>query len=350
MKKILLIFKLLIFNLSRKINKVFILPISYTYSVTSLCDSKCKTCMIWKNKNKNDLELNEWEKIIKNIGNVPYWVTITGGNQFLRKDILDFINLIIKYNKPLVINIPVSCINPKLILSNIKSILKLINNKKIKLILNISIDGIGKQHDYIRGIDGSFNTSIYTINELKKLKKNNSNLIVGTYTIISKYNIDNFLDIFEYIQNKIKPDNYGFEISEKRKELFNLNNDFMPNNNEILNIFKKNINLKSKGIFIKIKNYLRNKYYKNVFLTLKKNKEIIPCFAGISSIQISSSGNVWQCCTKTNDFGDLRKENYNFKKIFFSKNATKLREKIKKEKCFCTHSNVYYTNMMCNLK
>ena len=352
MKTLLLPLKLLIFNISRRLNKTFILPVNYTYSITSKCDSKCKTCNIWKQKSGNDLTKKEWKKIIRNIGNAPFWITITGGNQFLRKDLSEIAEYILKYNKPKIINFPISGTLPKLVVEQIKKILIEIKGKSVKLILNISIDGVNELHDNIRGVKDAFKKTIKTFMELKKLQKKYPNLIIGTYTVISKYNAKHITEIMDFITKYLKPDHYGIEIAEKSKELFNIKENFVPSKNTSINVINEYMKyiVNSKKTVLKFKNFFRRRYYVNVKKTLLKNKEIIPCFAGIASIQISPNGKVWQCCIRAGIMGDLRKENYDFKKIFFGKKADKIRREIKKEHCFCTHSNPYYTNILSSLR
>jgi len=352
MKTLLLPLKLLIFNISRRLNKIFILPVNYTYSFTSKCDSKCKTCNIWKQKSSNDLTKEEWKKIIKNIGNAPFWITITGGNQFLRKDISEIIKYILQYNRPKIINFPVSGTLPKLVVEQIKKILVEVKGKRVKLILNISIDGINELHDNIRGVKGAFKKTIKTFRDLKKLQKKYPNLIIGTYTVISKYNAEHIDEIRDFIINNLKPDHCSIEIAEKSKELVNIKENFVLNQDISLKVLDKYTEYAndSKKLSLKLKNFLRKRYYFVVKETLLKNRELIPCFAGIASIQISPSGKIWQCCVKADTLGNLRKENYDFKKIFFGKKAGEIRKKIKREHCFCTHSNPYYTNILSSLR
>jgi len=352
MKTLLLPLKLLIFNISRRLNKTFILPISYTYSITSKCDSKCKTCNIWEQKSSDDLTKEEWKKIIRNIGNAPFWITITGGNQFLRKDLSEIVGYILKYNRPRIINFPVSGTLPKLVVEQIKKILINTKGKKVKLILNMSIDGVNELHDNIRGVKGAFKRTIKTFRDIKKLQKKYPYLIIGTYTVISKYNAKDINKIMAFITNNLKPNYQSIEIAEKSKELFNTKQNFVPIKDISIKVLNNYIRYTddSKKPSLKLKNFLRKRYYLVVKETLLRNKELIPCFAGIASIQISSNGRVWQCCTKADIMGDLRKENYDFRKIFFGKKADKIRRKIKREHCFCIHSNPYYTNILSSLR
>ena len=352
MKTLFLPLKLLIFNISRRLNKTFILPINYTYSITSKCDSKCKTCNIWKQKSGDDLTKEEWKKIIRNIGNAPLWITITGGNQFLREDLSEIVGYILKYNRPRIINFPVSGTLPKLVVEQIKKVLIEIKGKRVKLILNISLDGINELHDNIRGVKGAFKKTIKTFKELKKLQEKYPNLIIGIYTIISKYNVKHINEVMDFITKNLKPDHHSIEIAEKSRELFNIKQNFVPSKNISIKVVDKYIRYisNSKKLILKFKNFFRRRYYINVKKILLRNKEVIPCFAGIASIQISPTGKVWQCCTKADIMGDLRKENYDFRKIFFGKKADKIRRKIKREHCFCTHSNPYYTNILSSLR
>ena len=65
--------------------------------------------------------------------------------------------------------------------------------------INLSLDGLEKTHDFIRGIKGSFKSILKTYNELVKLKKRFSNLYVRINTTINNKNykeiraFDNFI-------------------------------------------------------------------------------------------------------------------------------------------------------------
>jgi len=341
--------RLIIYNLSRKLNRVFILPMNYTYSITSICDSKCKSCNIWK-KNEKDLTKEQWKKIIKSIGPAPYWITITGGNQFLRTNFNEIMAHIIKYNKPKIINIPASGTQPDLVRGKIEKLLALLKGRPTKLIINVSLDGIEKKQDEIRGSRNCFDNTVKLIRQLKKLQETNSRLIVGTYTIISKYNYKDYDKIRKYIESVIKPDHHGFELAEERYEYENIGEKLLPGKGKCKKIMNKCLenNSRPTNTILRYKNSIRKKYYRHVLKTIDSNHKIIDCYAGIASIQISNSGEVWQCCTKTKIMGDLKKYNYDFKKLFFSKRANLIRKTIKK--CYCTHSNPFYTNYLCRLK
>ncbi|MFP4111456.1 MAG: radical SAM/SPASM domain-containing protein [Candidatus Woesearchaeota archaeon] len=341
-------FRFILYNISRKINKALTYPINYTYSVTRTCDSRCLTCSIWKSKDKKELSTSEWKKIILDIGKKPFWITITGGNQFLRNDLVKIFSYIKKYNDPAIINMPVSATIPKIIETKVKKILVILG--KTKLILNISLDGTKKTHNHIRGKKGVFEKTLKTIALLKQLQKQFPNLVIGTYTTISRYNVKKIEKIIHLIKHDIKPVHFGFELAEIRNEYDNSHDGFSISKSDSLWVMKKisrTGDAKKVSPVIVFKNYLRQKYYKYVIRAIKYQKEIIPCYAGYSSVEISSEGQLWDCPNNTKSMGNLLNKSFN--EIFFGTKADKIRKNIKKRKCFCTHSNPYYTNYLCEL-
>ena len=71
-------------------------PINLTFSVTNVCQSRCKTCNIWEiyrnqpEKRHEELTLEEIEKIFQSMGHI-YVFNISGGEPFLRSDIKEII-------------------------------------------------------------------------------------------------------------------------------------------------------------------------------------------------------------------------------------------------------------------
>ena len=66
------------------------LPMSLTLSITYRCNSHCKTCNI-HNKTANELSLEEWGKVAETLRGNVFWLTFSGGEPFLRKDIVELI-------------------------------------------------------------------------------------------------------------------------------------------------------------------------------------------------------------------------------------------------------------------
>jgi len=337
MKSAMLLAKLPMLNISRKIGKPLCMPVSYTFSVNSACDCNCKTCNI-SSRPDNHMSLEEWEKALDSIGTAPYWITVTGGNQFLRKDFGELLELMVSKCKPKIINIPVNGTMPDKVYSVISSIVK----HDVQVNVNLSIDGIGKEHDKIRGKEGNFELLMETYEKLRLIKA--KNLQVGFYTVASRFNLDKLADISAYVAS-LEPDRHGIEPASNRQELLNM--DTQLQDNPPLGLIKHVRKSKDSGSVqsrLSLQNYLNNDK------VIMDDKEIIPCYAGLASVHISHDGEVWQCVTRAETMGNLRENNYDFRKILNSSKAAKIRRDIKKEGCYCTHSNPAYTNQLCTPK
>ena len=71
------------------------------FFVTSACNARCAHCFYWKNLNhqKQDLTFGEISKMVESMP--PFGqVLFSGGEPFLRKDLVKIIQLFYKYTDP----------------------------------------------------------------------------------------------------------------------------------------------------------------------------------------------------------------------------------------------------------
>ena len=338
-------------------------PINFTFSVTNMCQSRCKTCNIWQLYQKNpklkekEMTIEEIEKMFKTFG-ATHFFNISGGEPFLRQDLPEIIELACKYLKPKIIHTPTNAIAPELIEKQTRKIMEIINKCNPKIIFTIkpSFDGIGSQHDKIRGIKGNFAKVLDTLKRLRKLKEEYPNLEIGLGTVISRYNHKDIEKIAGYAKS-LNPDSYINEIAEHRSELFNENDPITPNPEDyekVIQKFEKIVreDLKTKPKLTRLTQAFRLEYYKLALEIMKQKKQVIPCYAGIASVHINPYGDVWPCCIigYKKPMGNLRDFSYDFKKLWRSDQARKIRNSIKNKSCYCPLANIAYTNILMNPK
>jgi radical SAM protein with 4Fe4S-binding SPASM domain len=321
------------------------LPVNLTVSILYSCNSRCQTCNVYE-KRVNNLTVEEYDKIFKSLGKAPFWFTISGGEPFLRKDIVDICQSAYKNCKPGIINIPTNGILYRFIPGRVEQIVKSCPDSQI--IINLSLDETGERHDAIRGYRNNYQLALKTYQQLKELSY--PNLTLGIHTVLSRYNTPNFPKIYhELIQ--LESDSYITEIAEERVELDTIGLDITPSYGEYaqaVDFLSEEIKKKKFSGISKVTQAFRLEYYRLVKQTLLKKTQVIPCYAGWASAQIAPDGDVWTCCIRAESIGNLRESNYDFKKIWSSQAAEKLRTSIRNKECYCPLANASYTNMLCS--
>ncbi len=325
------------------------LPLNVTLSLTNKCFSRCRTCNIWKiyrdspELAEQELHGEEWGMILENIGTSARWVTISGGNQFLRNDLVSIIVRLIDSCRPRLINFPVSGFDPQPVIEKAESIIENCEKNKVDLIFNLSLDGEEDIHDSIRGVQGDFRNTLKTYNYLKKLQKRYKNFHLGIYSVVSSLNVTDIPKVCDFVMEKLKPDSYSIEIAEHREELRNMDESIIPDweaYQKAVNYYLKKSRDLDQGL-LKLKRVLRERYY-----AAMEQKGKATCFAGTASVQISPYGEVWPCCTRAEVLGNLRESGYDLRKIWHSRRAEEFRQTLRKNGCRCTHSNPFYTNLL----
>ena len=310
------------------------LPMNYTLGLTYKCNSRCKTCRVYDRDNTNELTVIEWQKVFRDLGSSPYWVTFTGGEPFLYPDLLEVYYDLCETCHPKLINIPTNGLLTERVADLVWQMCKI--EPKTSLTVNVSIDHISEDDDEIRGVPKAFDKAVATVLALKALKLENLN--VGVHTVISKFNADDFAVIRNTLSTLLtQPSLYITEIAENRNELGTMNLDIAPTAAQYeyaISCLESHATLKG---------LLRSKYYKLVIQWLQTKKRPTPCYAGYASCQITPNGDVWFCCVNAKSIGNIRKED--FATLWKGFAAQQLR---RLQRCSCPLANVSYTNIILN--
>jgi MoaA/NifB/PqqE/SkfB family radical SAM enzyme len=323
------------------------LPFNVTLSVTFRCPSRCLTCNVTSRK-AQELTAEECRKIFRSLGKNAYWVTISGGEPFLRPDLPDIVDAISEESSPGIINIPTSGTTHAHIYKFLPAILK--KTKGSQLTLNFSLDEIGERHDRIRRTPKNWEKTLESLRFARSLQADFPHFTIGIHTVISVHNIERLPVIYEELQ-KLAPDSYITEIAEERAELMTLGTGITPppdKYNEAVDFIISRMAARQPQGFASIISQLRLQYYSLVKKTLLEQRQVIPCYAGSASCHIAADGSVWGCCVRAESLGNLRDVEYDVARIWKNSAARKFRESVKRKECYCPLANAGYTNMIMN--
>jgi Fe-coproporphyrin III synthase len=160
------------------------LPRMLTYTVTFRCNARCIMCDSWKKNGRGDLELPQIERVFRQLPAMDF-VRLTGGEPFVRADLLDILTLVTKQLKPLGVHITTNGFLTDRIIALAES-----RDLSVPLQLMVSLDGLEKKHNQIRGSDLAWRTAWSTLEKLARRRdKLNLDLVVNQ-TVVDREGID----------------------------------------------------------------------------------------------------------------------------------------------------------------
>jgi MoaA/NifB/PqqE/SkfB family radical SAM enzyme len=321
-----------------------LLPLNVTVSVTYRCNSRCLTCNVY-NRKADEFTVEEFDRTFASMGKTPYWFTMSGGEPFLRRDLVDICESAWRRTRPAIINIPTNGILTDRIPTMVEEIAARCPGTEV--IINLSLDDIGQHHDLIRGVPGNFEKAIGTYNGLRNLKADN--LTLGIHTVISVHNVERLPKIYEYVTRELAPDSFITEIAEERVELDTVGSKVTPAPADYaaaVDFLTARLHEQRFRGISRVTQSFRARYYGLVKRFLNEHRQIIPCYAGFASGQIAPDGDVWFCCIEARSVGNLRDSDYDFPSIWFGERAQALRNRVRTGACSCPLANAGYTNML----
>jgi radical SAM protein with 4Fe4S-binding SPASM domain len=296
-------------------------------------------CNIWQSDSQNDLSLVEIQSIISSplLSDVR-WVTITGGEPFLRNDLVHVIKSFVSNQKKIQeILIATNALLTDHIVGETKKVLKILPDD-IRLRIGISFDGLAEKHDKVRNIKGIHNCAIATVRALQEIPDNR--LYLQGHVAVGPHNIDELEEMPDYYKNIIDKlnwfpiiisDNY-FKNTEKKDSLL-----LAASDRERLKIFLERIvgqEPPSPSTY----------YYSRLTDFLKTGYRNFPCTGGYRFMQIDSRGNVHPCPFVPTSYSFGNVQELPLSEIWLSRKANRLRKSLSNsgicEKC-SSHCDVF---------
>jgi MoaA/NifB/PqqE/SkfB family radical SAM enzyme len=323
------------------------LPVNLTVSVTYSCPSRCATCDIWQKK-VDDLSVDEYGRIFPSLGRVPVWVTLSGGDQFVRSDFDEIVRLVRTQIEPSIVNIPMNGV----ITERIFQLLPRIAHYTVgaQLVLNLSVDEIGEEHDRIRGADRNFEKLKLVAELIHDLKKTYPHVVLGVHTVISRLNVKRIPEIEREARAIFRPDSYIAEVAENRVELKTMDKHITPDTIDyrraVVHLQQAIRESRSRHPVARLVESLRLEYYELSARILEEQRQVIDCYAGWASAHLAPDGHVWGCCVRAESVGNVRDYGYDFKSVWLGPKADAFRSSVRAHECSCPLANASYTNLL----
>ncbi len=330
-------------------------PIHLTFFLTRRCNAHCPFCFYLRGARRSEdcagaeLTLSEIEKISRSIGSL-LWLAFSGGEIYLRDDLVEISSVFYNNNKPAIMLYPTNGLLPDVIVSRTEQILK--SCKKSVIAVKLSLDGLDGAHDALRNTLGSFEKTMQTYRLLGELVDAYPNFELGVNTVFCSGNqhaMDGIIDFVKELKH-IKT----HTISLVRGDL--LNGRYKDVDLELYNraICRLERDLKSgcssryrfRGSRIKAAQDIVQR--RLIQRTLHEQKRLISCYAGRLNLVITECGDVFPCEILSETFGNVRVFDGDIKKLLSTAKAGELIRSITGRKCYCTHECYFLTNILFN--
>jgi MoaA/NifB/PqqE/SkfB family radical SAM enzyme len=294
------------------------------------------------------------DRIFQSLGTTVYFFNISGGEPFLRKDIVDIVRVACQRLRPSVVHIPTNALSPQRIAALTEQMLLGMRtwSPGTRLTIKPSFDGVAEYHDWVRGIPGNYRKLVETLGLLAELRRRYDHLRVGIGTVISTMNLEHLPEIIAESE-RFEVDTYISEVAEERVEMRNLGSGITPRHEDYARAVRQFRRMtfdrlrEASGLEL-LTQAMRYHYYEITRRWLRDRDQVIPCYAGISNAHISPYGELWPCAIlgDRGSMGNLKDVDYNFHALWDSPRAREVRERIRRKECDCPLANQSYANIL----
>ncbi|HCC68995.1 MAG TPA: radical SAM protein [Nitrospiraceae bacterium] len=328
-------------------------PIHLTFFVTRRCNLRCPFCFYLMQKeavnSQPELALEEIEKISSSMRSL-LWLAFSGGEVYLRKDIVEISKIFYKNNKPSIMLYPTNGMLPEVIKDITEEILR--HCKKSIVVVKLSLDGLYSAHDMLRGSPKSFEKTMQTYEVLSELLEKYPNFELGINTVFCSENQDNMDEIIEFVSglNMIRTHTLSMIRGNIKDESFK-NVDIEKYQNAAEKI-EKNLKEKMASIYrfrgARLKAAQDILQRRLIYQTMLQKRRLIPCYAGKLNLVLTETGDVYPCESLNQKMGNVRDYDYNMGKVLRSAGAKNVIHSIQKNSCYCSHECYFMTNILFN--
>jgi radical SAM protein with 4Fe4S-binding SPASM domain len=248
-------------------------PTDVSIITTYRCQMRCKMCDIWENPTDKKQEITAKElEILPNFK----FVNITGGEPFVRRDLEDIVEVMMRKSSRIVISTSGW---------HTDRIIKLAERFP-NIGIRVSIEGLAQKNDDLRGREGSFDRAMRLLLTLKDMGVKD----IGYGCTVSNKNSDDMLWLYKLSRE------LGMEFATAafhNSYYFHKDDNEITNKNEVIGNFHKLIEelLKENSP----KSWFRAFFNLGLINYIRGNPRMLPCEAGTANFFIEPYGEVYPC-------------------------------------------------------
>jgi len=317
------------------------------FFVTSRCNAKCRTCFYWQELNRpGDLTFDEIATLTRTMPRFrELW--LSGGEPMMRPRLADIIQLFYQRNEIRTLNLP----SNGLFRDRLVRLMDFITASlpKLKVNLNLALDGFAETHDRIRGVPGNFDQAIRTIEALYPVRDRNPNIRIHVNSVITAENIDELEPLGRWLIEHARLNGQYFQVvrgdpldpalkSVGPERLAEFYRRLEPLHRHYGRYLSQRHGGGPKG---RLAEFYYNRtlsfYYEVQHANLEQSTRWpMPCTAGQSILVVDYNGDV-RACELRQKIANLREVGCDFRRVLHSEALSRETAGIVRDQCWCTH-------------
>lgn len=330
-------------------------PIHLTFFLTKRCNARCPFCFYVShgenNLDSDELSVSEIQKFSQNLGKL-LWLAFSGGEIFLRSELVEITRIFYKNNKPAIILLPTNGLLTEIIYERVEAILKECPQSTIAV--KLSLDGPEHVHDKMRGVKGGYQKTLKTCKTLGRLLDRYANFELGINTVFCQANQDYVEETIDLVSTMEQVKTHTVSLIRGEVSQEDLKKVDLQKYKKVIEKLESNLKKKIastyrfKGAKLKAAQDILQR--RLIYETAQSNIRDTPCYAGRLNLVLTENGDLYPCedFSEKMKFANIRDFDYNALKILNTDRSKSILAMIENKGCCCTHECYFMTNILFN--
>jgi MoaA/NifB/PqqE/SkfB family radical SAM enzyme len=329
-------------------------PAHLTFFVTRRCNATCPFCFYEKERDAEggapELSVDEIRRVARSMDRL-LWVLFSGGEPFLREDLAEISGIFHDANDVGFLTYPTNGLLPEIIAKRTEEILE--RCPKSVVVVKLSLDGVGPDHDAIRRTPGGFDKVMRSYERLAALAARHRRLELGVNTLFCSENQWRMHGIVDFVRGldgirahtitmvrgHATPGAWGdVDLGQYRRATAHLDDAWTARRSRLPRFAGSGL----KAAQDRVQRQL-------VHQTLLERRRLVPCQAGRLSLVLSESGELYACEGRRQEsLGNVRAAGHDVKAVLRSERARSVIDEIATGACHCSHECNLLINILFN--
>jgi radical SAM protein with 4Fe4S-binding SPASM domain len=331
-------------------------PIQLTFFLTRRCNARCPFCFYvshgdQKNQDNDELSVAEIQKISENLGTL-LWLAFSGGEIFLRLDLVEITRIFYENNRPAIILLPTNGLLTETIYERVEAILN--DCPKSTVVVKLSLDGPENVHDKMRGVKGGYQKTLKTCKTLGGLLDRYTNFELGINTVFCQANQDYVEDTIDLVSTMDHVKTHTVSLVRGEVDQEDLKEVDLQKYKKIIEKLESNLKKKLastyrfKGAKLKAAQDILQR--RLILEAAQSNMRHTPCYAGRLNLVLTENGDLYPCedFSAKMKFANIRDFDYSTLKTLNTDRSKDILAMIDEKGCCCTHECYFMTNILFN--